>query len=481
MKQIRFLNLQSLIIIILFSIITNQTIHSQRKNSKKEIKEDLKILKKNLENLHAGLYTYSSKEEIDKWFKNLSKNLKDSITPFEFYSQLAPLSNIIKNGHTYINNPNIGDDFHFLPIQLYKYKKSFYIKKSFSKQHSDLAGIEILEIDGISIDKIYNRLIQNYNRDGDNLSMPSDKLSSLFGLEYSMVYNRKPAYNLTLKKDDKQFLISIQELLINEEVIKEFKKGKKKNKPLSFKIDDDIAILNFPTFDAKTLKKLNYKNLLEDSFTEIKTKNIEHLIIDVRNNGGGNTIPTQELISYLIDNEFILYKDVYTITKKIEDKKYYKKEGVFWLNLFSWLKVKKIRNQHYRRRNNEGMDVYLSKENNFKGQLYILTNGNSFSATGEFTSFIKHHRNKASFIGEEVGGNEFQNTSGISYKITLPNSNQKVRIPLVLFEMNIDSKNSNHGVKPNYWVRNTIEDELNSIDSAINFTIDLIKKSKINK
>ncbi len=120
---------------------------------------------------------------------------------------------------------------------------------------------------------------------------------------------------------------------------------------------------------------------MKASFAEIKAKNIEHLIIDVRNNGGGDPIPTQELISYLIDEKFVMYKDVYTKTNKIKDRKYYKKQGVFLLNLFSWLKVKKISDNHYRRRNKEGMDVYSPKENIFKGQLYILTNGNSFSAT----------------------------------------------------------------------------------------------------
>jgi C-terminal processing protease CtpA/Prc len=169
-----------------------------------------------------------------------------------------------------------------------------------------------------------------------------------------------------------------------------------------------------------------------------------------------------------------MYKDVYTITKKIKDKKYYSNQGVFWLNTFSWLKLKKTMDNHYSPRKIEGMDVFSPKKDNFKGKLYILINGKSFSATGEFTSFLKNNRNVI-FIGEEVGGNKVQNTSGISYIITLPYSKQKVKIPLVVWEMNVDYKNDSHGIKPDYWIRNTIGQELNDYDSVLNFTLEFIK------
>jgi len=479
MKQINTLLFIRILTITIFSFMLLQTGYSQEKISKLNLQKDIDILKNNLEQLHGGLYAYSSKQEIDNWFKDLNGSLKDSMKPFEFYKLLAPLNSIIKNGHTNVSYPSFGDHFYFLPIQLYKYKNLFYIRKSFSKQHSDLEGIQILEIDGIAIDKIYNRLLKNYRRDGNNLSMPNEDLSSLFGLEYTVVFGGKLNYDLTLFKENKKFQVSIPHKLLNREIIKQFNKANQPN-PLSFEMKGKTGVLTFPTFDTKKLKKSNYKALLKSSFAEIETENIEHLIIDVRDNGGGDPIPTQELISYLIDKKFVMYKDVYTITNKIKDKKYYKKQSVFWLNLFSWLKVKKISDNHYRRRNKEGMDVYLPKENNFKGKLYILINGNSFSATGEFTSFIKSHRSNTTFVGEEVGGNKFQNTSGVSYIITLPNSKQKVIIPLVVFEMNIDAKNNDHGVQPDHWVRNTIENLLNDKDSVMDFTHELIRKSMAN-
>lgn len=461
------------IFITLFSILFFQVGYSQDKISKIYLEKDLAILKSNIEKNHGGLYTYSSKKIIDDWFIQTQKNLKDSMGIIEFYRLLTPLNSVIKNGHTDIPYPKLKKDFKLLPIQLYKYKDSFYVGDFFAKGYEDLLGLQILKIDEQPIGEIYNSLLKNYTRDGDNLTFPNENLSSLFGLDYALIYGSKSNHTITISKDNKNVQIELKSTLLNDEVVNAYEESKKQ-KPLSFEVNNKVGVLTFSTFSERKLEKENYLSFLEESFKKIKHNTIEHLIIDVRDNSGGDALPTQELLSYLLDKEFVMYKDVYTITKKIKDKKYYSNQGVFWLNTFSWLKLKKTMDNHYSLRKIEGMDVFSPKKDNFKGKLYILINGKSFSATGEFTSFLKNNRNVI-FIGEEVGGNKVQNTSGISYVITLPYSKQKVKIPLVVWEMNVDYKNDSHGIKPDYWIRNTIDQELNDYDSVLNFTLEFIK------
>ncbi len=263
------MKLKSIIPFLALTLIALQTIIAQEKISKAGIEEDITILKKNLEELHPDLYLYSPKEEIDNWFSNLNKKLKDSITSFEFYNLLAPLNGIIKNGHTNIAYPRFGDNFHFLPIQLYTYKSAFYIRKSLLKEYNDIEGTQILEINGIAINDIYNRLLKNFTRDGNNLSMPSDNLASLFGLDYTIVYGKQAEYTLTLRNQEGQFQITIPQTLLNTKIIKQFNEGNQ-SKPLSFEIKNNIARLTFPTFLTETLKEANYKELLEEAFKENK-------------------------------------------------------------------------------------------------------------------------------------------------------------------------------------------------------------------
>lgn len=117
------------------------------------------------------------------------------------------------------------------------------------------------------------------------------------------------------------------------------------------------------------------------------------------------------------------------------------------------------------------------KKDTYKENLYILINGSTLSAAAEFASFIKNYR-KATFIGDEAGGNKVQNTSGYSLIIGLPNSKIIAAIPIILWKMNVDFKNDGHGVIPDYSVSNTIEDEINSRDGVMEFTLDLIRKTK---
>ena len=60
----------------------------------------------------------------------------------------------------------------------------------------------------------------------------------------------------------------------------------------------------------------------------------------------------------------------------------------------------------------KGMKKSKPNKPQYGGKVYVLTDAGSFSATGETTGIIKHY-NRATFIGEEPGGNPYQNVSGL--------------------------------------------------------------------
>jgi C-terminal processing protease CtpA/Prc len=110
----------------------------------------------------------------------------------------------------------------------------------------------------------------------------------------------------------------------------------------------------------------------------------------------------------------------------------------------------------------------------FKGKVYVLINGNSFSGTGECTSLMHYHK-KATFIGEECGAGYYGNTSGFMPLLTLPNTKIRVRIPMIRYTMAVSGYPKNRGIIPEYPVSLTIEDLLNERDTVMEFTINLIK------
>lgn len=462
-------------LLLFFTLTISLSVFSQEKIAKGMLIEDLDILKTNLEKYHPGLYEYTSKPILDLWFDSKKAGLRDSLTSFEFYNEIVSINSMIKNGHSNLHYPSLGDSYKILPIKLYKRKNTFYIQDVYTKDNKDLIGKEILSIDEFPMLDLYNALIPNFTRDGLNLSLPNENFLKYFSINFSLKYGAKKSYEISYKDNNEVYKRQVSSVLLNNALSSKIRA--RERLPLTFEIKNNIAYLRFPTFNTSSLKKQKYKQVLANAFSQIEEQKIKYLIVDVRNNGGGDPIPTQELISYLYDKEFRLYDEVYAFERKIKPRKLYKKQGILWLNLFSWALVKKKKDRYYEITSEKGLDIFSPKGNNFKGNLYVLANGNSFSATGEFTSFIKQYR-KSIFIGEEVGGNKIQNTSGISFKLQLPNSKLRMEIPIVLWKMNVSFPNNGHGVIPDYWVRNTIEDELNNQDSILEYTIDLIEKSK---
>ncbi|MDB4293095.1 hypothetical protein N9954_06760, partial [Maribacter sp.] len=97
----------------------------------------------------------------------------------------------------------------------------------------------------------------------------------------------------------------------------------------------------------------------------------------------------------------------------------------------------------------------------------------------EVAGMLKSYRKNVVFIGEETGGNPTQNTSGIMVFMNLPNSKIRVMQSLICFETNVNFENDGYGAKPDYPVKNTIEQELKGEDSVMKWTLDYISKQGI--
>lgn len=95
---------------------------------------------------------------------------------------------------------------------------------------------------------------------------------------------------------------------------------------------------------------------------------------------------------------------------------------------------------------------------NFKGNVYVLINGLSFSVTTGFCAIVQSNH-KAVFIGEETGGAYYVNTSGRFIDVSLPYSSITIHIPTVKYSMSVNyRKNKDKGIIPDYQVIATMND-----------------------
>ena len=117
------------------------------------------------------------------------------------------------------------------------------------------------------------------------------------------------------------------------------------------------------------------------------------------------------------------------------------------------------------------------KVNHYGGNLYVLTNGRTFSAAALFSNAVKGQPDVL-LVGEETGGGWHGNDGILIPDITLPNTHVKVRLPLFrLVQWNHVPKNGS-GIKPDIYIPTNYDALLNNVDYKMKVVMEMIKEKR---
>lgn len=477
--------------------LAQKTVHNpNKKYSEVELKADLATLKEQLETVHTGLYSYTSKAEMDAAFAKIAAAIDQPMTGIEFYRLVAPLHLKIRNGHTMII-PSEDWDHHkeanipIFPLEVYWTEDKLWVLRDLSTTTSNIKeGVEVHTINGELATDVFKELMNNWTTDGYNRTLPAFIIGSDFGNWYANIKGTPSIFEVEII-DEAQHKKSYQlEALVSKTLEQNsLAKYQVERVPwykryddnlLQFKIDGTVATMKIPTFDVKSVKrnKQNFKKFFRQSFEKMEQVGVKHLIIDLRDNGGGDPTPTIELFAHLHPEPFTFYKSITVNSQKIPNKKLYPQASFFERLMHPFVLKKEgdvyVPNGIAKLVRVKGLSPKKPNSPYYGGKVYVLTDPHSFSATGEMTSIIKNH-NRATFIGEEPGGNPNRNTSGFQSMLVLPNSKIRIFMPFWLWEMNVDFENTGHGVLPDHPIRPTIKELIEGKDVVMEFTLDLIK------
>jgi hypothetical protein len=413
------------------------------------LKQDFTVFRDSLQKLHPSLYRYQNKNVLTKKFDSCYAALNKQMTVIEFYKVISFLVSSIEDGHTSCFLPReaikhmLGDKI--FPFQLRFINNQAYIPCETKKFP---LTTEIISVDGEPIGKIKEKLFGYLPSDG---KIETEKYWEMnngdnpFFILYYLIYGQKSSFNVSYKTKAGK----LESTVINADNSKNlecFPKSVDIDKYLLLGYQqNNTAILTIKTFNEDFLKKSNedFANFLKSSFQEINQKGIKTLIIDLRNNGGGQDAFGSLLYSYLTDKPFSYYASLESVSKKFTTS------------------------------DHPNLALQKPNENNFKNTVLFLINGKSFSTTAEFCSIAKSNK-RGNFIGEETGGGYYGNTSGDRTTIVLPNSKIKVNIPLDKYVMAVQkAKYKDRGIIPEYIIVPTIDDIIQNKDVQLNAALKL--------
>lgn len=481
--------------------VNKSSFYPDKKYSLQEIQKDYAVYRDILEEHHPGLYWYSSKDSIDYYFAWGQQQLKDAMTEPDFRKLLSFVTSKINCGHTsvrpsrawnkYIDTVKLAKIF---PLSLKLWPDTMVISINLNRRDSILKrGAVITKINGNISPAIVDTMFNYISSDGYNQTHKYQTLSNrgYFGALYTSLYGLSEKYIIEYKDSTgitKTITVPVynpatdtptrrvgSRLIKNmpPQPSKKERKEQQLNNSRLLRIDsvNHTAMMTLSTF----AKGYGLKKFFGNSFRALQKNKIGHLIIDVRGNGGGSVGNSTLISRYMAKQSFKIGDSLYAVQKKGTGDKYI--QNHFWNRLFISLLTKKRSDGNYHFGYFERHYFKPKKQNHFDGKVYIVTGGNSFSATTLFTSCLIKQENVI-VVGEETGGGSYGNSAWLIPDVTLPETGIRFRLPLFRLVIDKNAPKTGRGILPEVESKPTVDAIIRNADFKVEKVMELINKDK---
>lgn len=409
------------------------------------LKQDLNDLYNKLDSTHYNLFHKYPKHYFDSVKTDIEAAINRPMNQCEFYFTLLPLFNLLEDGHTML-----GFSFKhlkafstqggkFLPLKVFINNQNVYVVENYSEIKIPLYS-KVTAVNDVKVEDIIEKLkimTNNELADSENDYMsfffprilyPLYGFDSIFNIRYETVNNSIEAATLNgIRYEDFTF----------------------EDAPayLFYKLNNKTAVLDINLCEGKS----GFPSFCDSVFSLIQNDETENLIIDLRDNPGGTTFLGDTLLTYLTNKKFSQYPKR---SCKYSPYSREKSDSIFSMTY------------------NENLERSFDNPKLFKGNIFALTNINTYSAASIMAATLQCYK-IAKIIGQETGGTQI--FFGENVQLELPNSKLKF---LVSFQIEYSpcGKSWNNGIIPDYEIPVNIEDMRNGKDTEIEFVKELINK-----
>ncbi len=412
---------------------------------------DIDAMVNALSQVHPNIFANCSQMDFFSAVNEVKRNINDSISVLDLYKVAAPIVAMIGDGHTNLSFPynQVFDTPDLLRMPLFMDLNGDMSMTCTSSLDSIVPrGAKILSINGRDVSEMLEDMMKYVGGESKmvKLMMLDYEFTALFQVlfpaeQYEIKYSlpgSKKVQTCTLPA------VTWQEIKARCPARRDEYTG-----PYSYTVDEknNVAVMDFRSLQNPQ----KMQEFADSMFTELKEKNIGNLIIDVRENGGGNSMVGDVFFRYISPKPFTqLDKTLIRITpftaKLMNDKS--------TSPMFTILE------------HNPDRDIQplTEAEGHYDRNIYLLTSYKTFSSASLFAWTFKEY-GMGTIVGEEPSG------VGVAFgdilRYDLPVSDLLLTISYKRFwQVNAD-ENDNHGARPDVPV---------PAPAALDKALNLIKK-----
>ena len=417
----------------------------QSKLSPQEVAEEVEFLRSTLYEGHPRPFEFLGKPELDRLFAEIAAT-EESISKREFYRRAAPVIAKIGCGHTALipgrsyTRSFIGGGS-FIPLRAVVLGERLFVSQAYDEETVPFLGTEIHSINGHDASEIVERLVDSQSRDGINSALAVYKVNDLFPFLYNLFIEKARRFTIQAETPEGpvEYLLAAAPA---SQVIAEYKRQnprrnyfevRRRLETITLK-DKSAAYLGVPSF--RGIGKLD--ETMKSYFVSLERAGISSLIIDFRGNTGGGPQLAISLLRYLLREPFRYLDDSHEAVEMFTDfgfESYYE-------------------------------PIHPYRTHGYRGDLYVLIDGGSFSQTGQVSSMLAA-AGIATFIGEESGGSFSCNDN--STFVAMPHSGFRLKLARTGFETSANTLPRGRGILPDVEIQPTIEDLLSGQDPVLDW------------
>ncbi|MGY4385292.1 C-terminal processing protease CtpA/Prc [Pedobacter sp. UYP24] len=417
------------------------------------LSKDVDAVYQELNKNHPNLYLFIDKKKLTKKFDSLKHTLNEPITRLEFRYKLLTVLQSIGDGHlslimdaSSIHKQDYDGYFgkRFLPIQQFTYKvidTNLFLTASW--YHTDLTiGDKVMAINGIPARQVIEKMCNGICADGFNNAFKYFTLNAnVFQNVYSSTFGYQDSIVFQIKKNGVEKSVLVTTISSSQITPASLTKP---NSTFSISNDRKYATLKINSFDKNL--SFGFQAGYQNWFVDLMRADSKILILDLRDNVGGDQTNATNLFSFLI-NEPAYFG---TVPKE-------------FLN-----KAKKISPNSI----SSGIETKITPSKSaFNGKIYLLINGGSFSAAAIFAANLQSLNKKIIVVGQESGGGRDGCTGGTFKYLSLKNSTLTLNYGEVPLKTLGNSPFKGRGILPDINIKYTIEDYLSKRDLETDWVI----------